>query len=94
MRRDSSKRLINDAKLYLYVDPSNTTEQYPDKLYLYKIENGVNYQTYEAMKQGTSMMGGDLVLDDEDLPDYYLFHLTDYVSEILKPDTEVTITDF
>lgn len=86
--------LINDAKLYLYVDPSNTTEQYPNKLYLYKIENGVNYQTYEAMKQGTSMMGGDLVLDDEDLPDYYLFHLTDYVSEILKPDTEVTITDF
>jgi len=86
--------LINDAKLYLYVDPSNSTDQYPSKLYLYGIENGLNYQTYEIMNQGITQLGGDLVLDDEDNPDYYLFHLTDYVSEILKPDTEVTITDF
>jgi len=86
--------LINDAKLYLYVDPVNSSTQYPDRLFLYKIENGEKYQTYEIMKQGSTMIGGSLVLDADKHPDYYLFHLTDYVSEILKTDTEVSITDF
>lgn len=86
--------LINDAKLYLYVDPANSSAQYPKKLYLYKIVGAEKYQTYEVMKQGETMLGGSLVLDANLNPDYYLFHLTDYVSEILKPDTEVSITDF
>jgi len=86
--------LINDAKLYLYVDPANSSTQYPDRLYLYNIEGAEKYQTYEILNQGNAMLGGSLVLDADKNPDYYLFHLTDYVSEILKPDTDVSITDF
>lgn len=86
--------LVNDAKLYLYIDPVNNTGKYPERLYLYRIEDGKKYQTYETIKQGNSSLGGYLVKNADDEPDYYLFRLTDYISEILKSNEDVKICDF
>jgi hypothetical protein len=91
----AKKWLINDAKLYFYVDPSNTTNQYPERLYLYGIKNGVNLQTSEMMRKGKDLVGGTLVLDNDQKPDYYLFHLTDYISNIAQSSSgDYIVTDF
>ena len=93
--------LINDAQLYLYVDKSQNLKYYPERLYLYRIEDEKNYQPYDLLSQGLGnidvaydLISGYLVYDSNEQPDYYLFHITDYVSEILKQDSEVVITDF
>jgi hypothetical protein len=90
----TNKWLINDAKLYVYIDQDNPVDYYPERLYLYEIEEGIKYQSYEMMNQGDTRVSGYLVNNDDDEPDYYLFHLTDYISEIINSDTEVAITDF
>jgi hypothetical protein len=86
--------LITDAKLYFYIDSPNSSSHYPSRLYLYRIENSEKYQIYDVTKHGSGMVSGDLVYDDDNHPDYYLFHITDYVSEILKENDGVKITDF
>ena len=87
--------LINDAKLYLYVNSDNTGNPVPERLYLYKIDsNGDAYQTYDALTLGSDLLGGRLVKDSDGNPDYYLFHITNYISEVIQSDTEVPITDF
>ena len=86
--------LINDAKLYLYIDKSQEVTYYPERLYLYSIKDNNKYQSYELLYQGSDRLNGYLVYDEDNKPDYYLFHLTDYISEILKQDSEIAITDF
>ncbi len=87
--------LINDAKLYLYVNPSNTNNPLPGKLYLYAIDSdGNKVQTYDTVTLGYQMVGGELVKDDNNQPKYYLFHITNYISKIINEDPSVAITDF
>ncbi|PID68003.1 MAG: hypothetical protein CR968_03775 [Flavobacteriia bacterium] len=90
----SKNWLIDDAKLYLYIDETEALSHYPERVYLYEIEDGKNYQPYELFSQGINRLNGKLVYDDDENPDYYLFHLTDYVSKVVKPDSEQLITDF
>jgi hypothetical protein len=81
--------------LYIYLDPSNSSNDIPERLYLYNIdENGEKLQTYDAISIGQSVVGGNLKRDDEGNPEYYLFHISDYISEIIKTDTEIAIRDF
>ncbi len=85
--------LINDAKLSVYIDPENTSEPVPNRLFLYNIDDeGVeNIQTYDAIHQGSEAIGGILERDSDDNPYRYVFHITDYISEIIKTDSEVII---
>lgn len=94
--------LINDAQLSVYIDPENTSDPVPEYLYLYNIENEnenidaiIEYiQTYDAMHQGPDAVSGVLERDADENPYRYVFHITDYISEIIKTDSEVIIRDF
>ena len=94
--------LINDAQLSVYIDPENTSDPVPNHLYLYNIENenenenGLidNIQTYDAIIQGPTTVGGILERDADDNPYRYVFHITDYISEIIKTDSEAIIRNF
>jgi hypothetical protein len=86
--------LINDAQLHLYVDTENTTNTVPNQLYLYNIGEDENYQSYEIMHQGPSVIGGLLENDTDGNPVRYTFHITDYISEIIKTDSDVPLAVF
>ncbi len=86
--------LINDAHLRLYVSSDNSSNPLPERLYLYRISDGDEYQTYDALTLGQSVQSGYLVRDEDGNPDYYLFHLTNYITAVINNNPEVPITDF
>ena len=80
--------LINEANLTLYVDnPSDTI--IPNKLYLYKYD--YNSQILDATTEG--FIDGILKKGEDNKPLKYEFLITDYISEVLKNDSEVLSTN-
>jgi hypothetical protein len=75
--------LINQASLTLYVDnPTDTI--IPNKLYLYNYD--YNSQILDANTE--RFIGGKLQKDKDNKPLKYEFIITDYISEVLKNDSE------
>jgi len=91
--------LINDAILTLYINPDNATNWTPERLYLYNIgdvdldDDGEvdNTQLLDAMPQSLGTLGGALEKNAADVPEKYVFRITDFISEIVKPDSEFTL---
>lgn len=80
--------LINEASLTLYVDnPADTI--IPNKLYLYKYD--YHSQILDANTEG--FIGGVLQKDEDNKPLKYEFLITDYISEVLKNDTDALNID-
>jgi len=89
--------LINDAQLILNIDAANTTNRYPERLTLYNIDvddSEMRLQTYDMMTQGIAAVDGSLQRDIDSIPYRYVFHITDYISELIKTENEVPIRDF
>ena len=84
--------LINDAQLTFYVDESNVSDDTVQGIYIYTIGEDGNEQVFKA-DDATNKMSAILVKDD-DVPTKYTIHLTDYITEIIKPDTELELRDF
>jgi len=81
--------LINGAFLDLYVDNIND-ENIPNQLYLYNVDN--NSTIIDVISEAqVSGIGGFLQRDDDGKPLRYQFSITDYMSEILKPDSTIDI---
>jgi len=89
--------LINDAYLTFYVNNDNATNWIPERLYLYNIgdedENEEDTQLLDAMPQSIGNLGGNLVRNTDDEPEKYVFHITDFISEIIKQDSELVLYD-
>ena len=89
--------LINEARLTLYVE-SYSTNWIPERLYLYKIgntddddeENDEDSQVKDVMTN-LDGIGGNLVRNTEGLPEKYIFNITDYITEITRIDSELTL---
>jgi hypothetical protein len=86
--------LINDAKLTVYVDDNYTTNWLPQRLYLYSINEEENIQIRDAMPQSLQGIGGYLEKSSNTSPDKYIFYISDYITELLKPDSELKLKDF
>lgn len=89
--------LINDAQLTLYIDPDNATNWIPQRLFLYNIKNTEedeedNTQILDALNQEAGYLGGVLVTEDDE-PLKFIFHITDYISELTKPNSELVLHD-
>jgi len=85
--------LVNDAKLIVYIDKDYTTNWTPERLYLYNIGEEENTQIIDAMPQAILGIGGKLERDEDGIPEKYIFHITDYIKEVIKPDSEVLVYD-
>ncbi len=85
--------LINDAKITLYIDQDYTTDWTPNRMYLYAVGEDEDTQLLDAMPQSMGSIGGVLEKDSEDEPEKYVFHITDYISELIKLDSEVSLYD-
>ncbi len=81
--------LINDARLTLYVENQNDTI-IPKKLYLYNYED--HSQILDAMSEAPLReIDGILRNDDDNKPLKYEFTITDYISEVLKSNTPLSL---
>lgn len=92
----SNNWLINEAKLEVYIDPANLTNWTPQRLYLYNVasyEDEDDTQLLDAMPQSLLGINGNVIYDADNNPEKYSFLITDYISELLKPDSEVTLHD-
>jgi hypothetical protein len=85
--------LINDAKLIVYIDKDYTTNWTPERLYLYNIGEEEDTQITDAMPQAILGIGGKLERDEDGVPEKYVFHITDYIKEVIKSDSEVQLHD-
>ncbi len=92
--------LINDAQLVLYINPNNATNWTPERLFIYNLKNeldpdpdAVDTQLLDALPQSIGALNGTLVRNEDDEPEKYIFHLTDFISEIIKSDTELVLYD-
>lgn len=89
--------LINDAQLIVNIDDANTTDLFPERLTLYNIDPidpDIRLQTHDIMTQGIAFVDGGLQRDLDSIPYRYVFHITDYISEIIKSENELPIRDF
>lgn len=92
--------LINDAQLVFYINTDNATNWTPERLYLYNTgveddteEAAYDTQILDAMGQSVGFLDGTLVRNENDEPEKYVFHITDFISEIIKTDTEFVLYD-
>ncbi len=90
--------LINDAQLVFYINSDNATNWTPEYLFIYNLKNvldtdGVDTQILDALPQSIGALNGALVRNEDDEPEKYIFHITDFISEITKPDTELILYD-
>jgi len=81
--------LINDAKLSLYVENQSDTI-IPQRLYLYNYEDGT--QILDAITEAPLReFEGILRKDDDNKPLKYEFIITDYISEVLKQGSSLSL---
>lgn len=88
--------LINDVRLEVFIDPNHPTDWIaPKRLYLYNIGEGDDEDTQllDAMPQAIIGINGNLVRKSDGTPEKYVFLLTEYISEILKEDSELVLHD-
>lgn len=91
--------LINEARLVVYIDEMISPELTPQRLYLYNIseededENGEldHTQILDAMPQSILGIDGKLIRNTDGDPEKYSFLITDYISELLKEDSEMVL---
>ncbi len=83
----TKKWLVNDAILTFYVDDANISDTTAESLYVYALGDEEATQLYHAQTETP------LERDDDDKPIKYTVHLTDYIAELIKPDSEVELTD-
>jgi len=100
LREKEKQWLINDAQLVFYINPDNATNWTPERLYLYNtgVEDDTDGEEYDtqiidAMPTSVGFLDGTLVRDENDEPEKYVFHITDFLSEIIKTDTEYELYD-
>ncbi|MCQ0111661.1 protein of unknown function [Zhouia amylolytica] len=91
----AENRLVNQADLLLYIDTEAMNSYgdpiYPDRLFLYKLEEGESIVDQVADVQldaGGAIYSGVLELDENDNPWRYRFGVTEHVTEILRGDSE------
>ncbi|MCH3881260.1 DUF4270 domain-containing protein [Tenacibaculum aquimarinum] len=79
--------LINDASLVFYVEQSKDTTNVPLNLFLYKNEDGNPSLIKDIITEGTSVFGGQLLIDENGAKDRYHFRITDYISDLLSGES-------
>lgn len=88
--------LINEANLVLNIDQNLSSEEVPNRLFLYKLDDNndainEDAQILDILTEGEIALDGYLQNEDDDNdeettedPLKYRFRITDYISEILK----------
>ena len=91
--------VINEANLTLYIDQdtysSINISQFPDRLYLYKYDNGDPLSDFSidnsvndyTRNRNKFIYGGILELDDANRPYRYKFKITDHISSLITKDS-------
>lgn len=95
----SNNWLINEAKIVVYIENDNPTSWTPKKLYLYNVgeedenEDGDldDTQILDAMPQSILKMDGELKNTSDETPEKYTFLVTEYITELLKEDSEMKL---
>lgn len=85
----SNNWLINEANLIFYVDQNAASNIAPEQLFLYNYDD--NLQIRDVMTEGIDVLGGKLERDENGKPTRYVFKITDYISEVLKPESTVNL---
>ncbi|MDP6921527.1 MAG: DUF4270 domain-containing protein [Lutibacter sp.] len=83
--------LITEANLTLYVDQQASSNIAPERLFIYNHDEQLHVRDMFT-EGGLSAIGGSLELDDDGHPYKYVFKITDYVSEVLKPNSTESLT--
>ncbi len=86
--------LINEASITFYIDKQASTNEVPNRLLLYKVDedplNGINENTHilDALTEVSTFNGYLQKESDDDDADVlkYKVNITDYISEILKQE--------
>ena len=76
--------LITDANLVFYVDQNASSNIVPEQLFIYNYDE--NLQIRDMISEGLGAIGGVLERDEDGNPYRYTFKITDYISELLKPE--------
>lgn len=89
--------LVNDASLTLYINQSADTNYVPNRLYLYKNNNGLPVPGFSQIKDAISEasfggISGILERDSNGKAEKYTFKITDYISDILNGNTSYSPT--
>ena len=81
--------LINDAQLVLYVT-EDSEDEVPALILYNRAENEDEEDSYifKAYEQNGPVAA--LEKDEDDKPLLYRFHITDLISELIKPDSEIS----
>ena len=91
--------VINEANLTLYIDQdtysSINISQFPDRLYLYKYDNGDPLSDFSidnsvndyVRNRNKFIYGGILELDDANRPYRYKFKITDHINSLITKDS-------
>ena len=91
--------VINEANLTLYIDQdtysSINISQFPDRLYLYKYDNGDPLSDFSidnsvndyTRNRNKFIYGGILELDDANRPYRYKFKITDHITSLITKDS-------
>jgi len=91
--------IINEANLSLYIDQDSYSSinksQFPDRLYLYKYDNGEplsdfsidNSVNNNIRNRNKFIYGGILELNDANIPYRYKFKITDHINCLINKDS-------
>ena len=91
--------IINEANLSLYIDQDSYSSinksQFPDRLYLYKYDNGEplsdfsidNSVNNNIRNRNKFIYGGILELNDANIPYRYKFKITDHINNLITKDS-------
>jgi uncharacterized protein DUF4270 len=83
----SKNWLINEANIKLYIDKNETSNNLPNRLFIYNYDN--NSHVIDIIAEGPSLLGGGLKYDDNGDPELYKFRVTDYIANILKQENPI-----
>ncbi len=85
--------LVNDAQLIFYIDSDNITNWTPERLYIYNLgkEEEEDTQLIDALPQSLGNLEGTLQRNTEGNPEKYIFHITEFISEIIESDSELDL---
>jgi len=78
----SKNWLINEANIKLYIDKNESSDNLPNRLFIYNFDN--NSHVLDLIAEGPTPLGGGLEYDENGDPKFYKFRVTDYVTRILK----------
>ncbi len=79
-------KLINNANIVFYIDQDTDLSNVPFRVLLYNYDTGE--QLPDLLFEGLSTYGGALEYDSSGKPYRYKINVTDYISNILKPEDQ------